>query len=74
MNSPELEQRVRELVEQAQKKENGALKLSNIARQCNVPYNRLYRFMQIQDPLWSGDAQRIYETLSGKPLLPTTDV
>lgn len=70
-----IEEKVRELVDNV-REPRGDLKLSQIAKKCKVDYDRLWRFMHSDYPdyLQASDAQRIYETLSGQPLLPSTDV
>lgn len=69
-----IEEKVKELVEQA-REPIGDLKLSQIAKKCKVDYDRLWRFMHKDYPdyLQAADAQAIYETLTGQPLLPASD-
>lgn len=70
-----LDEKVRELINSALN-EREETKLSHIAKKCKVDYDRLWRFMHKDYPdyLQASDAQAIYETLTGQPLLPSTDV
>ena len=70
-----LDEKIRLLVGEAQ---NTGLRLSlrQVSDKCRISYDRLWSFMS---PKRRGDlrveeAQRIYETLSGKPLLSDDDL
>jgi len=74
MNSLELHAAIRDLVTQAQNPPR-KLRLSQICRDHSVSYDRLWRFMQKDSNiLMLDEAQRLFEGLSGKPLLPAQDV
>lgn len=64
---------LRELIRQAQTTEP-RLSIPQIARLCGVSEPRLRRFKNGANTLPLEEARRIYEKLSGKELLPTSDV
>jgi hypothetical protein len=70
-----LEEKLRLLVIEAQTTEV-RLNLRQVATKCGVEYNRLWRFMDPRKPdtLGAADAQRIYDTLSTTPLIPSDDI
>lgn len=77
-----LNEAIRALITQAQTT-GDHLTLSQVARKIEFDgkdekafYHKLWRFMSPAHPdtLTSVEAQIIYETLTGKPLLPSSDV
>lgn len=70
-----LEDNLRGLIKQAQDNPPN-LRLSQIAKLSGVEYNRLWRFVSQKHPdtLLSSDASQLYTALTGKLLLPPTDV
>lgn len=69
-----LDEKIRLLVE-TERTTGLRLSLRQIADKCGVTYDRLWCFMSTKrrGELRLDEAQRIYEALTGKPLLPESD-
>lgn len=72
MQTPAIDTTLRELVKKAQEKP-AKMKLLQLSRIYEISYDRLWRFMREQPNamLRADEAQRLYEGLTGKPLLPS---